>query len=564
MKKLTVISHIFNEEYLLPFWLEHHSSIFDDGIIIDYYSTDDSVSIIHKICPRWRVIKTKNIQNGKPNFQANLVDDEVKEIEKTIEGYKICLNTTEMLIIDNKNDLIDSLDSAGNCCYHIPVFTVGSKLQDFFPKNIFDFFKNITHICDINKTTSNQFRYLHLSPRLKSLPYLTGRHEYENHEKLVQSKLEQVYILHMRYYPSNIKMINRRLQIQRNIPQSDKDGKAGWQHIISYDEILEDNNKVINTAMVEIDSGATTGEYSRINTMLQNLTIKYNNSYSDYTAIDIQTVHEYYPELIPDSKWGEDTILLENDINLLKNTNFDDTGYSIVDIKNYNELLQNLIKSSILSVTNKTFELGDYHNHISNVEHSDILNTMPYKKDMNDQVKEFSEYLEKTVSDILNEKVKIFNGDLWFRICRPSAISNNDFNPCHRDIYLEFYRNIVNIYLPVIGSNEKSSLIIQPGSHKWNENETRITSGGAHFKSTNKKYSVDAIVASKKPLDMIRPNPNENQLMLFSPYLIHGCANNDNIDVTRISLEVRFIKDDENGLKQEAEFNEFLKIRNWR
>jgi hypothetical protein len=33
---ITVISHIFNEEYLLPFWLEHHRTIFDHGIIIDY------------------------------------------------------------------------------------------------------------------------------------------------------------------------------------------------------------------------------------------------------------------------------------------------------------------------------------------------------------------------------------------------------------------------------------------------------------------------------------------------------------------------------------------------
>jgi ectoine hydroxylase-related dioxygenase (phytanoyl-CoA dioxygenase family) len=63
---------------------------------------------------------------------------------------------------------------------------------------------------------------------------------------------------------------------------------------------------------------------------------------------------------------------------------------------------------------------------------------------------------------------------------------------------------------------------------------------------------------------MVRPNPTETQMMLFSPYLVHGCATNENYDITRISLEVRFIRDDENGAKQEAEFNEFLKIRNWR
>jgi len=75
---------------------------------------------------------------------------------------------------------------------------------------------------------------------------------------------------------------------------------------------------------------------------------------------------------------------------------------------------------------------------------------------------------------------------------------------------------------------------------------------------------VDAIVASKIALDMIRPDPKEGQLMLFSPYLIHGCANNDNENITRISLEVRFIQNNENGLNQEKIFNEFLKSRDWR
>lgn len=279
---------------------------------------------------------------------------------------------------------------------------------------------------------------------------------------------------------------------------------------------------------------------------------------------DNNNIHINYPELINDGKWGEDKVILNNDINLLKNTNFDDIGYCILDINNYNSLLQNLLKTEIFKQTNKDFELEKYHNNITETEHKSILNSMPYKRNMNEEVANFSNYLENIVSDKLNEKVKIFNGDLWFRICRPTAIFNNDFNPCHRDIYLDFYRNIVNIYLPVAGSNELSSLNVNPTSHKWNENETCITSGGAYFKSTNKKYSVDAIIASKQPLNMIRPNPNEEQLLLFSPYLIHGCANNDNLDTTRISLEVRFIKDDENGIKQENDFNEFLKIRNWR
>ena len=123
MPGLTIISHFFNEEYLLPFWLEYHSTIFENGVMIDYCSTDNSTKIINKICPNWKIIKTKNIKsNGSPNFEAKLVDDEVKEIEKTIEGYKICLNTTEFLFFEQSTteEFINSLSP--NMYYHLATF----------------------------------------------------------------------------------------------------------------------------------------------------------------------------------------------------------------------------------------------------------------------------------------------------------------------------------------------------------------------------------------------------------------------------------------------------------
>ena len=41
----TVISHFYNEEYLLPWWLAHHTKLFDHGILINKGSTDRSVEI---------------------------------------------------------------------------------------------------------------------------------------------------------------------------------------------------------------------------------------------------------------------------------------------------------------------------------------------------------------------------------------------------------------------------------------------------------------------------------------------------------------------------------------
>jgi DNA-directed RNA polymerase subunit H (RpoH/RPB5) len=274
----------------------------------------------------------------------------------------------------------------------------------------------------------------------------------------------------------------------------------------------------------------------------------------------IQTKNIHYSELLVDSKYGEDYLMLDRDINLLQKTDFDNIGYKIFDIPLFNELMQRFIRNEISFITKKEISLENYHNVITEEEHTAILNSMPYKKDVYPDIKEFSDYLEKTVSEILGESVKIFNDDLWFRICRPSKINNNDYNPCHRDVYLDFYRNVLNIYLPIIGSNKYSSLKMEEGSHLWNEKDIKITKGGAFFKHSNKKYSVDAIVSSTKKLNMVKPNPNENEVLVFSPYLIHGCSDNNNT-VTRMSLEVRFIKNDKNSINQESEYNKFVSKR---
>ena len=274
--------------------------------------------------------------------------------------------------------------------------------------------------------------------------------------------------------------------------------------------------------------------------------------------------YTYYNELINDFTWGNNKILIEEDINLLKNTEFDHNGYSNIIFDDYNIFLKNFITAEIKNIIKRDIDIEKYHSELTEEEHNKILHNMPYKTNHNEDINNFCTYLKTHISNIVNEPVKIFNDDIWVRICRPSNISETDFNPCHKDVYLDFYRNTVNIYIPICGSNDKSSLLIQPGSHKWDENQTIVTSGGAYFKSTNKKYSVDAIIASKIELKMIRPDPKINEILLFSPYLIHGCSSNENLDLTRMSLEIRFIKDNTDGKTQEENFKNFLKKRVWR
>jgi ectoine hydroxylase-related dioxygenase (phytanoyl-CoA dioxygenase family) len=280
--------------------------------------------------------------------------------------------------------------------------------------------------------------------------------------------------------------------------------------------------------------------------------------------IKMSGTYIYYPELVDVSFWGEDKVMLNDDINLLVKTAVNSKGYGVFPIKDHNDFLKEFLKQNISNIIGSDIDIYNYHSQVSEEQHKRVLNSMPYKKNDSKDLCEFSEYLESYMSELLKEKVKIFNDDIWVRICRPNAFSKEDFNPCHRDVYLDFYRNTVNIYLPIIGSDDKSSLLVQEGSHLWNENITAITNGGAYFKNKNKKYSVDAIVQSKIDLKMTRPNPLINEILVFSPYLIHGCSDNNNDDVTRMSLEIRFIKDDINGVKQENDINDFIKRRVWR
>lgn len=92
----TLLTNVFNEEYLLPFWLNHHKDMFDKIIVIDYNSTDNSIKICKSICPTCIVITTRN-----EYFDAREIDKEFMYIENLCEGIKIVLNTTEFLICEN-------------------------------------------------------------------------------------------------------------------------------------------------------------------------------------------------------------------------------------------------------------------------------------------------------------------------------------------------------------------------------------------------------------------------------------------------------------------------------
>jgi hypothetical protein len=120
------------------------------------------------------------------------------------------------------------------------------------------------------------------------------------------------------------------------------------------------------------------------------------------------------------------------------------------------------------------------------------------------------------------------------RIVRPRCF---DHNPLHRDAWIDRLRNGINIYVPLAGSDNRSSLCVLSGSHHWLESDVCRTEPGARINGA--RYSVPAVVSTRHGLRACRPNPQENEVLVFSPYLIHGAGANLNDDRTRVSLEFR-------------------------
>ena len=109
----TVITHFRNEEYLLPWWINHHKKIFDHGIMINYGSTDRSIEICKELCPpHWKIVNTVN-----DKFIASLVDAEVKVYENSLEGFKMALTITEFLLIPCPLDEINKYFVMNNLKY---------------------------------------------------------------------------------------------------------------------------------------------------------------------------------------------------------------------------------------------------------------------------------------------------------------------------------------------------------------------------------------------------------------------------------------------------------------
>ena len=247
---------------------------------------------------------------------------------------------------------------------------------------------------------------------------------------------------------------------------------------------------------------------------------------------------------------GPDRVLLKPSQDLTVGKSWSGRGYSIEQLFSSDtwERFRHEVQSLILGCWRKSglevfenFPLEKYHtlirnyeDHIAAVNETKLISTEKFPLGIS--------LIEERISEIIGTELRALNpydnqSVFHFRVIRPGSTDNN---PLHRDVWLEDYESCINLYIPVAGSNPQSSLIICPGSHYWPESKIERSKAGAKINGV--KFNVPAVTSINGDYSFVRPDPKENEVLVFSPYLIHGGAVNLNEDITRISIELRLWK----------------------
>lgn len=201
------------------------------------------------------------------------------------------------------------------------------------------------------------------------------------------------------------------------------------------------------------------------------------------------------------------------------------------------------LKKAGITIDFEDFDLEKYHKyaskndiHLKVIDYTRNLTNKDFDLDFSILEQKFSSAINTSLSSEISE---FGRSHIQIRLNRPGSL---DFNPPHRDSYLSYYKNILNIWIPIVGCNENSSLPIVPKSHLLAERDIERTKAKGATINGNTYYVPCISKTINGSLEMIRPNPKQGQSLIFTPFLIHGAAFNGNKDQTRVALELRFEK----------------------
>jgi hypothetical protein len=231
----TILTHFYNEEYLLPWWLEHHVRLFDHGVLIDHGSTDGSADICRRIAPHWRVVGSR-----LTHFDAYLTDFELMGYEQELPGWKMALTVTEFVLPARPlAEFERKLEREGRMGGAASGFQLVDVEPEREPEPGRPLLLQKTHGIDDNAELSPQVRvgiglgagayHNRAYHRLPVGMYSPGRHGSFHADNT--RRHNDIVVVHLSFAPWNDRFLQRKLQIAVKVPDDDLRRSMGTHHL---------------------------------------------------------------------------------------------------------------------------------------------------------------------------------------------------------------------------------------------------------------------------------------------------------------------------------------------
>lgn len=222
-RKTVLFSHFYNEELLLPFWIDQHRNMFDEAMLLNFNSTDRSVDIIRKRAPAgWKVY------HWGSNFDFVKFRTDFMVNEKLYpDAWKIFLTTTEFLVHDDLSRLLtyESMPSAFRFRSYVMVGDDSKPLVDNVPLlkqrssyTVALFANEVFNVPAERFNASNgvNYYYSRIMHSFDSMEYKEGLHE--GAEFQVNRFSDEGFIAKFAFTPWP-ETIDRKIQIGSRIPK---------------------------------------------------------------------------------------------------------------------------------------------------------------------------------------------------------------------------------------------------------------------------------------------------------------------------------------------------------
>ena len=242
---LAMVSHFYNEELMMPYWIFHHAHLFDEAIVIDHHSTDKSPQYFRDYAPStWRMVNT-----SLRDFNAVQTDEEVGRYELELTTpWRVALTTTEFVV---HQDVMSELNGVEREVEAVQIPALRLVGNDTIPLRRFESLVRQRSLAVLGEWITGYSRYFHRLRRSpsRSNPYSPGRHGLEGHRVAINDNTVKVagrgWIAKFAFTPWP-ESAARKLQIAKRIPTSDKALNRGFQHFWSRDKMEQERNSLIN------------------------------------------------------------------------------------------------------------------------------------------------------------------------------------------------------------------------------------------------------------------------------------------------------------------------------